>query len=90
MKTTKISSVLDTLSTSGSEPLSFVFRNSDEICSGQRSTIGKQENYNDSNIFDDEVVAVINKLIENNCINKDQHKVFSIKWNLILLFKLSE
>ena len=55
----------------------------DELC--DRLKLLLQEKYagNNSDIINDEIVAIVDKLLEYKCISKKQHKQILIKCNLL-------
>ena len=61
----------------------FLSSDPDELCN--RLKILLQENYagNNSDIINDEIVAIIGKLLEYKCISKKQHKQIFINCNLL-------
>ena len=57
----------------------------DELCDRLRLLLQEKHAGNNSNIINDEIVAIVDKLLEYKCISKKQHKQFLIKCNLIEL-----
>ena len=54
-----------------------------ELCDRLRLLLQENHAGNNSDIINDEMVAIVDKLLENNCISKKQHKQILIKCNLI-------
>ena len=54
-----------------------------ELCDRLRILLQEKHAGNNSDIINDEIVAIVDKLLEYNCISKKQHKQILIKYNLI-------
>ena len=54
-----------------------------ELCDRLKLLLQEKHAGNNSNIFNEEIVAIIDKLLENKCISKKQHKQILIKCNLL-------
>ena len=68
---------------SGASNTIFLSSDPDELC--DRLKLLLQEKYagNNSDIINDEIVAIVDKLLEYKCISKKQHKQILIKFNLL-------
>ena len=62
-----------------------IFLSSDpkELCDRLKLLLQEKHAGNDSNIINEEIVAIIHKLLEYKCISKKQHKQILIKCNLL-------
>ena len=71
------------ISASGVSKTVFLSSDLDELCN--RLKILPQEKHagNNSDLINDEIVAIVDKLLEYKCISKKQHKQISIKCNLL-------
>ena len=71
------------VSASGVSKTIFLSSDPDELC--DRLKLLLQEKYagNNSDIINDEIIAIIDKLLEYKCITKKQHKQILIKCNLL-------
>ena len=54
-----------------------------ELCDRLKLLIQEKHAGNNSDIINDEIVAIVDKLLEYNCISKKQHKQILIKCNLL-------
>ena len=61
----------------------FLSENADEICNRLKLLLQEKHAGNNSDIINDEIVAIIDKLLEYKCISKKQHKQIPIKCNLL-------
>ena len=63
-----------------------IFLSSDpnELCDRLRLLLQEKHAGNDSDIINDEIVAIVDKLLEYNCISKKQHKQILIKYNTLV------
>ena len=57
--------------------------NPDELCNKMKLLIKEKHAGNNSDIINDEIVAIVDELLEYNCISKKQHKQILIKCNLL-------
>ena len=73
----KISSDPDVPCTSASEVITFLAENPEEFCNRLRIIVPEKQRGNDTNIFDYEIVAIIDKLFEYKCVTKTPQKCFS-------------
>ena len=55
----------------------------DELCDRLKFLLQEKKGGNNSNLIDEEIVAIIDKLLEYKCISKKQHKQILIKCNLL-------
>ena len=55
----------------------------DELCDRLRLLLQEKHAGNNSDIINDEIVAILDKLLEYKCISKKQHKEILIKCNLL-------
>ena len=61
----------------------FLSENADELCDRLKLLLQEKHAGNNSDIIDQEIVAIIDKLLEYKCITKKQHKQILIKCNLL-------
>ena len=54
-----------------------------ELCDRLKLLLQEKHGGNNSNIIDEEIVAIVDKLLEYKCISKKQHKQILIKCNLL-------
>ena len=54
-----------------------------ELCDRLKLLLQEKHGGNNSNLIDEEIVAIIDKLLEYKCLSKKQHKQILIKCNLI-------
>ena len=54
-----------------------------EFCDRLNLLLQEKRGGNNSNLIDEEIVAIVDKLLQNNCISKKQHKQILIKCNLL-------
>ena len=57
--------------------------NPNELCHRLRLLLQEKHAGNNSDIINDEIVAIVDKLLEHKCISKKQHKQILIKCNLL-------
>ena len=55
----------------------------DGICTKFSSILQEEQGGNSCKLFEDKVVATIDKVLEYNCITSTQHKINSINFNLL-------
>ena len=60
----------------------FLSENANELCDRLRFLLQGKHGGNNSNIINDEIVAIVDKVLEYKCISKKQHKQILIKCNL--------
>ena len=61
----------------------FLSENPDELCDRLRLLLQEKHGGNISNIINDEIVAIVDKLLECKCISEKQHKQILTKCNLL-------
>ena len=61
----------------------FLSSDPDELCDRLKLLLQEKHAGNNSNIINEEIVAIIDKLLEYKCISKKQHKQILIKCNLL-------
>ena len=61
----------------------FLSSDPDELCDRLKLLLQEKQAGNNSDIINDEIVAIVDKLLEYKCITKKQHKQILIKCNLI-------
>ena len=54
-----------------------------ELCDRLKLLLQEKHGVNNSNLIDEEIVAIVDKLLEYKCISKKQHKQILIKCNLL-------
>ena len=54
-----------------------------ELCDRLKLLFQEKHGGNNSNLIDEEIVAIVDKLLEYKCISKKQHKQILIKCNLL-------
>ena len=55
----------------------------DELCDRLKLLLQEKHAGNNSNLIDEEIVAIIDKLLEYKCISNKQHKQILLKCNLL-------
>ena len=68
---------------SGVSKTIFLSSDPDELCNRIKLLLQEKHAGNNSDIINDEIVAIIDKLLEYKCISKKQHKQILIKCNLL-------
>ena len=73
------------LMVSASSVSKIIFLSSDpnELCDRLKLLLEEKHAGNNSDIINDEIVAIIDKILEYKCITKKQHKQILIKCNLL-------
>ena len=61
----------------------FLSENADELCNRLKLLLQEKHAGNNSDIINDEIVAIVDKLLEYKCMSKKQHKQILIKCNLL-------
>ena len=61
----------------------FLSENADELCNRLKLLLQEKHAGNNSDIINEEIVAIVDKLLEYKCISKKQHKQILIKCNLL-------
>ena len=60
-----------------------LYSDPDELCDRLKLLLQEKHAGNNSNLIDEEIVAIVDKLLEYRCITKKQHKQILIKGNLL-------
>ena len=68
---------------SGFSKTIFLSSDPDELCNRLKLLLQEKHAGNNSDIINDEIVAIVDKLLEYKCITKKQHKQILIKYNLL-------
>ena len=71
------------ISISGISKTIFLSSDPDELCERLKLLLREKQAGNNSDIINDEIVAMVDKLLEYKCISKKQHKQILIKCNLL-------
>ena len=71
------------VSVSGISKTIFLSSDPDELCDRLKLLLQEKHAGNNSDIINDEIVAIVDKLLEYKCISKTQHNQILIKCNLI-------
>ena len=71
------------VSASGVSKTIFLSSDPDELSDRLKLLLQEKQAGNNSDIINEEIVAIVDKLLEYKCISKKQHKQFSIKCNLL-------
>ena len=71
------------VSSSGISKTIFLSSDPDELCNRLKLLLQEKHAGNNSDIINDEIVAIIDKLLEYKCISKKQHGQILIKCNLL-------
>ena len=71
------------VSASGVSKTMFLSSDPDELCNTLKLLLQEKQAGNNSDIFNDELVAIVDKLSEYKCICKKQHKQILNKCNLL-------
>ena len=61
----------------------FLSENPNELCDRLKLLLQEKQAENNSDVINDEIVAIVDKLLEYNCMAKKQHKQILIKCNLL-------
>ena len=69
--------------TSGFSKTIFLSSDPNELCDRIKLLLQEKHGSNNSNLIDEEIVAIVDKLLEYKCISKKQHKQILIKCNLL-------
>ena len=72
-----------TIMASGFSKTIFLSSDPNELCNRLKLLLQEKHGGNNPNLFDEEIVAIIDKLLEYKCISKKQHKQILIKCNLL-------
>ena len=71
------------VSASGVSKTIFLSSDPDELCDRLKLLLQEKNAGNNSDIINDEIVSIVDKLLEYKCISKKQHKQILIKCNLL-------
>ena len=71
------------LSASGISKTIFLSSDPDELCNRLKLLLQEKHAGNNSDIINNEIIAIIDKLLEYKCISKKQHKQTLFKCNLL-------
>ena len=71
------------VSASGISKTIFLSSDPDELCERLKMLLQEKHAGNNSDIINDEIVAIVDKLLEYKCISKKQHKQILINCNLL-------
>ena len=71
------------VSASGISKTIFLSSDPDELCIRLKLLLQEKQAGSNSDKINDEIVAIVDKFLENNCLSKKQHKQTSIKCNLL-------
>ena len=71
------------VSASGISNTIFLSSDPDELCDRIKLLLQEKQAGNNSNIFNDEIVVIVDKLLEYKCISKKQHKQILFKYDLL-------
>ena len=68
---------------SGISKIIFLSSDPDELCNRLKLLLQEKQAGNNSDIINDEIVAIVDKLLEYKCISKNQLQQILIKCNLL-------
>ena len=68
---------------SGVSKTIFLSSDTDELCDRLKLLLQEKQAGNNSDIINEEIIAIVDKLLEYKCISKKQHKQILIKCNLL-------
>ena len=71
------------ITASGVSNIIFLSSDADELCNRLKLMLQEKQAGNNSDIINQEIVAIVDKLLEYKCISKKQHKQILIKCNLL-------
>ena len=66
---------------SGISKTIFLSSDPNELCDRLKLLLQEKHGGNNSNLIDEEIVVIMDKLLENKCISKKQQKQILIKYN---------
>ena len=72
-----------TIKASGISKTIFLSSDPHELCDRLKLLLQEKNSGNNSNVIDEEIIAIIDKLLEYKCISKKQHNQILIKCNLL-------
>ena len=68
---------------SGISKTIFLSSDPNELCDRLKLLLQEKNGGHNSNLFDEDFVAIVDKLLEYKCISKKQHKKILLKCNLL-------
>ena len=68
---------------SGISKAKFLSENPNELCDKLRLLLQEKHAGNNSDLINEEIIAIVDKLLEYKCITKKQHKQIFTKYNLL-------
>ena len=68
---------------SGISKTIFLSSDPNELCDRLKLLLQEKHGGNNSNLIDEEIVAIVDKLLEYKCLSKKQHKQVLFKCNLL-------
>ena len=71
------------VSASGISKTKFLSSDPNELCDRLKLLLQEKQAGTNSNIINDEIVAIVDKLLEYKCISQEQHKQILLKCNLL-------
>ena len=71
------------VSASGVSKTIFLSSDSNELCNRLTLLLQEEKTGNNSNIFNEEIIAIVDKLLEYKCMSKKEHEQILIKCNLL-------
>ena len=71
------------VSASGISKTIFLSSDPDELCNRLKLLLQKKHAGNNSDIINQEIVAIVDKLLEYKCISKKEHKQILLEGNLL-------
>ena len=71
------------VSASGVSKTIFLSSDPNELCDRLKLLLEEKHAGNNSDLINDEIVVIVDKLLEYKCITKNQHKQILIKCNLL-------
>ena len=71
------------VSASGVSKTIFLSSDPNELCDRLKLLLQEKQAGNNSDIINDEIIAIIDKLLEYKCISRKQHRQILIKCNLL-------
>ena len=74
------------VSASGVSKTIFLSSDPNELCDRLKVLLQEKQAGNNSDIINEEIIAVVEKLLEYKCISKKQHKQILIKCNLLKFY----
>ena len=72
---------------SGISKTIFLSENPNDLCDSLRLLLQEKHAGNNSDLINEEIIAIVNKLLEYKCITKKEHKQIFTKCNLLNIFE---